>query len=64
MDRQVICRLKLDGFTISAEGFHESSAALNDARPAQLVEDFVNRVVRDDIEKMAALHEVSQCFPN
>ena len=65
MDNQVIGRLKRDVVDIALERGHQVGPPLNDARPAgNVVEDFVDDVVGDDVEEVHAIDEIAQRSSN
>src|SRR5580693_5935319 len=65
MDNQVVGRLKRDVVDIAPERGHQAGPPLNDARPAgDVVEDFVDDVVGDDVEEVHAIDESAQRSSN
>jgi len=57
---QIVGELKLNVLAIALELSHQVSPPLDNARPTRkLVEDFVDDVVRDDVEEMYALNAVA-----
>jgi hypothetical protein len=61
VDDQLIGRLKRDAVDVAPERGHQVGPPLNDARPAgNVVEDFIDDVVEDDVEEVLAIDEVAQ----
>jgi len=57
---QIVGELNLNVLAIALELSHQVSPPLDNARPTRkLVEDFVDDVVRDDVEEMYALNAVA-----
>ena len=59
VDNQLIGGLKLDVVAIAPELDHQIGAPLDNARPtSDVVEDLVDDVVGDDVEKVLTIDEV------
>ena len=57
---QFIGRLELDVVAITPELFHQIGASLDPAGPAgEIVENFVNNIVSDDVEEALAINKVA-----
>jgi hypothetical protein len=55
-----ISRLKLDVVAITLETGHQIGGSFDDARPTgKVVEDFVDDVVRDDVEEVLTINQVA-----
>ena len=60
VDNQMVRRLEFDVTSISAKLTHKVGASLDLSRPSQVIEDFVDDVVSDNIEEVLAINEVAQ----
>ena len=62
---QLICGLNRDVVDIAPELGHQAGPPPDNAGPAgEVVEDFVNDVVADDVEEVLAIDEVAQRAAN
>jgi hypothetical protein len=64
MDNQIICGAQFDDVDVTPEPIHQVGSSPNDARPAEIVENFVNRVVGDDVKEVFAIDPVTQRLSN
>jgi len=61
---EIVGRLQRDTVDVGPERGHQVGSSQDDARPAQVVENLVDGVVGDDVEKMLAIDVVAQGAPD
>ena len=59
VDNQMICGLKMDDADITLERIHQIGSSPNDARPAKIIENFVDGAVGDDVKEVLAIDTVA-----
>lgn len=64
VDNQIVCRLQMDDADVTFERIHQVDSSSNDARPAEIIEDFVDGVVGDDVKEVLAVDKIAQRLSN
>jgi len=50
----------VDDADVTPKRIHKLGSSLNDARPAEIIEDLVDGVVGDGVKEVLAIHKVTQ----